>query len=583
MVSRNADNIIRVAPMKKMLLALLILVLLVTIGIPAAFHFNKPSLEDYRAFYNGNIITMNPLQPNAQAMLLMGDSIEKLGTTEEILALLPLGYPSTDLNGNTMIPGILDAHGHFPGEGLHAVAADLNSPPIGNKLTISDIESALTEYASKTDKGDWIRGFGFDDTTIAEQRFITVQELDAISTEHPIFVFHISAHMAVVNSFALELLNIDKYTLNPEGGEYQKDKNGELTGLLLENAHHSARQAALNFSTLDALSVINFATNRYLKQGITTAQNGMLHKENFDLVSMSAKLGLYDIRQIIWPSVETAEAILSGEKDTDAFNDKMFKLGAVKIVADGSIQGYTGYLTHPYHVPAVDRKDDYAGYPLQARQTLVDIVEKYHQAGMQIAIHGNGDASIDDIIFAIESAQNKRPNPDARFIVVHSQMVRDDQLMKYKELGITPSYFNAHVYYWGDRHREIFIGPDRAKRISPLATTEQLGIKFTTHSDSPVVPMTPWLNAWSAVTRQTSSGQTLGLNEAVSRYSALTAMTIDAAWQVFEEQTRGSLEPGKFADFVILEKDPLASNNNLKDPVVLSTWIGGIRKYKLVP
>jgi predicted amidohydrolase YtcJ len=565
--------------MKKILLMLFILAILVVVGVPAAFHFSKPSIEDYRAFYNGNIITMNEIQPKAQAMLLAGDKIEKLGSTEEILTLLPEGYPSIDLKGKTIVPGIIDAHGHFPGEGLPAVAADLNSPPIGNKLVISDIIEALTEQAQKTDKGDWVRGFGYDDTTIAEQRFITVQELDAISTEHPIFVFHISAHMAVVNSYGLELLGIDKNTQNPEGGEYKKDKNGELTGLLLENAHQSAKQAALHFSPLDALSVINLATDRYLQQGITTAQNGLLQKINFDITTMSAKLGLYNIRQIIWPAAETADAILAGEKETNAFNDEMFKLGAVKIVADGSIQGYTGYLTHPYHVTAKDRQDDYVGYPLQARQTLIDSVEKFHKAGLQIAIHGNGDASIDDIIAAVENAQNKYPNKDPRFIVVHSQMVRDDQLLKYKALGITPTYFNAHIYYWGDRHNDIFVGPERARRMSPLASTEKLGIKYTTHSDSPVVPMTPWLNAWNAVSRETSSGKVLGLNEAVSPYSALKAMTIDAAWQVFEEHSRGSLEAGKLADFVILENDPLASLENLKNPGVLNTWIGGVPKY----
>jgi predicted amidohydrolase YtcJ len=565
--------------MKKILLMLFALVILVVIGIPAAFHFSKPSFEDHRAFFNGNIITMNTLQPNAQAMLLAGDKIEKLGTTDEILALLPEDYPAIDLKGKTIVPGIIDAHGHFPGEGLSAVAADLNSPPIGSHLTINDITQVLTEQMLKTDKGDWVRGFGYDDTTITEQRFITVKELDAISTEHPIFVFHISAHMAVVNSYALKLLNIDKHTPNPEGGEYQKDKNGELTGLLLENAHQTAKQAALNFSAVDALAVINLATDRYVQQGITTAQNGLLQKITFDMATMSAKLGLYNIRQVIWPAAETVDAILAGGKETDAFNDEMFKLGAVKLVADGSIQGYTGYLTHPYHVAAKDRKDDYVGYPLQARQTLVELVEKYHKADLQIAIHGNGDASIDDIIAAVENAQDKYPNKDPRFIVVHSQMVRDDQLLKYKALGITPTYFNAYVYYWGDRHRETFIGPDRASRISPLASTQKLGIKFTIHSDSPVVPMTPWLNAWNAVSRETSSGKVLGINEAVSRYSALKAMTIDAAWQVFEEHSRGSLEAGKLADFVILEKDPLASLQNLKNPGVLNTWIGGVPKY----
>ena len=568
--------------MKKVLLSILVFVIILVVGLPVFIHMSKPTAKDFRAFYNGNIITMNTQQPEAQAILLAGDTIEFIGSTEEVLKRLPHGNPSTDLDGKTMMPGIIDAHGHFPGEGLPAVAADLNSPPIGPVKTMPDVISALKIEANKTDKGDWVRGFGFDDTTIAEQRFITVQELDAISTEHPIFVFHISAHMAVVNSYALALLGIDKHTPDPEGGEYQKDMNGELTGLLLENAHQSAKQTALKFSPLEAISVTEFATQRYLKQGMTTAQNGLMQKSIFDLSSMSEKLDLFKIRQIIWPATDLADAFLSGENSTDVFNDETFKHGAVKVIADGSIQGYTGFLSHPYHVKAHNRESDYKGYPLQARQQLINSVEKYHKANLQIAIHGNGDAAIDDIIAAVENAQAKYPKKDPRFIVVHSQMVRDDQLLKYKALGITPTYFNAHVYYWGDRHRDTFIGPARANRISPMASTEKLGIRFTTHSDSPVVPMTPWLNAWNAVTRQTSSGETLGIQEAISIHSALKAMTIDAAWQVFEEDTRGSLEVGKYADFAILEKNPLASLDNLKDPVVLSTWIAGVRQFHLI-
>lgn len=566
-------------PMKKLLLSLLVFMIVLIIGLPSIFYLSKPEAKEFRAFYNGQVITMNAQQDVADALLLKGGLIHKVGSTQDILAALPKGQPATDLKGKTIVPGIIDAHGHFPGEGLHAVAADLNSPPIGNILNMEQVIAALKEKAQATSEGDWVRGFGFDDTTIAEQRHISIQELDAISTEHPIFVFHISAHMAVVNSFALKMLGIDKNTPNPEGGEFQKDKNGELTGLLLENAHQSAKQTALKFSPLDALAVVDFASKRYLQQGVTTAQNGLLQKNVYDLVNMSARLDLYKIRQIVWPAQGTADAILSGEKSITAFNDAMYKLGAVKLVADGSIQGYTGYLTHPYHVPAHDRKDDYVGYPPQAKANLIEMVEKYHKAGMQIAIHGNGDASIDDIIEAVENAQQKYPNPDARFIVVHAQTVREDQLLKFKDLGITPTFFNAHVYYWGDRHRDIFLGADRANRISPMASAEKLGLRFSTHSDSPVVPMTPWLNAWNAVTRETSSGETLGIEQGIQPYRALQAMTIDAAWQVFEEDTRGSLEAGKFADFVILENNPLSSIKNLKEPNVLSTWIAGINRY----
>ncbi len=251
------------------------------------------------------------------------------------------------------------------------------------------------------------------------------------------------------------------------------------------------------------------------------------------------------------------------------------RVSAVKLSQDGSLQGYTGFLSSPYHQQP-EGKSQYAGYPARSRENLVEMVKNYHRAGYQIAIHGNGDAAIDDILYAYREAQAEFPRPDARHRIEHCQTPRDDQLDQIRELGVTPSFFIAHVYYWGDRHRDLFLGPDRAERISPLASARERGIRFTIHNDTPVTPVDPLHLVWCAVNRQTRNGEILGPEQRIDTYAALQAVTIDAAWQNFEENIKGTIELGKLADFVILAENPLTVERlKLKDIQVVETIVGG--------
>jgi hypothetical protein len=255
----------------------------------------------------------------------------------------------------------------------------------------------------------------------------------------------------------------------------------------------------------------------------------------------------------------------------------------VKLIADGSIQGYTAYLREPYFVPpAADPAE--RGYPRYPKQELAERIATYRAAGLQVAVHGNGDAAIDDILDALEAAQRGDPQLDARPIIIHAQMTRPDQLDRMKQLRAIPSFFVLHTYYWGDRHRERFLGPERAARISPTHTAQQKGVRFTLHCDTPVVPMEPLRLVWAAVNRRTTSGQELGPEERIDVNSALRAVTIDAAFQHFEEDLKGSLEPGKLADLVILGRSPLAiPEEEIADVPVLETIIGGKSVFRAAP
>jgi predicted amidohydrolase YtcJ len=510
----------------------------------------------------------------AEAVLIKGEHIAAVGSTEEIMEQVDADTIVTRLQGKTMLPGFIEAHGHFPGSGLSAVAADVNSPPIGDVESIAQVLEKIRELASRTPEGEWVVAYGFDDTMIAEKRFVTVDELDRVSTKHPIFVMHISAHMGVVNRVALQEAGITEASPDPEGGEIVRDESGRLTGLLKETAHDPLREMALDFSLRRGLAALRAAARDYMSKGVTTAQNGLTLSSQASVLMWASRIGLVPLRLVVWPEVSLARAIDDGQvtlKQTDKFT-----VGAAKIISDGSIQGYTGYLSAPYFVLPEDGSQDYRGYPTLPGDELADIVKDLHARGWQVAIHANGDAAIDAVIDAVAQAQRASPRDDPRHIVVHAQMTRNDQLESYRVLGLTPSFFPAHVYYWGDRHREIFLGPDRAARISPLKTATDEQVRYTIHLDTPVVPMDPLLLVWTAARRETSSGKVLGAEERIDVMQALRAITIDAAWQLFQEDNRGSIEPGKLADLIVLSGDPLADPDALRELAVEKTLIGGV-------
>jgi len=565
--------------LKKFGKGVLTLAVIVTVSVLVIHYKNLP--PESKVYINGYVLTMDSENTIAEAIAVERDKIIAAGSNEEIKKYITDSSIVVDLKGKTILPGFVDAHSHFPGAGLYALGADLNSPPIGPVKDVAGAIEALKKVASTIDKGDWIIGFGYDDTILKEKRHLTRHDLDKASTDHPICAMHISGHFAVANTLALEKAGIDSSSLNPQGGVIHKDPDtDEPTGLLEESAREPLYKMAIDFSLLDQLKIMKMAVKEYAKSGVTTAQNGLADKMMMNGLSMASKFGLIPLRQIIWPDLEMGEKILNKELSPEKMNSDIYHVGALKLIADGSIQGYTGYLSKPYHVPY--RGDAaYRGYPIYKKEKLAEIVTKFHSKGFQIAIHGNGDAAIDDIIYAIEKAQKANPRKDHRHIIIHSQMAREDQLDKMKELGITPSFFSAHTYYWGDRHFNIFMGPERARRMSPAKSALKKKIPFTIHLDTPVVPMSPLLAIWSTVNRISSGGKAIGPEQRISVMQAIRATTIDAAWQVFQEDNRGSIEKGKFADLVILSANPLKEPSKIKDIRVEETIVGGKTVYIL--
>ncbi|MFK8018932.1 MAG: amidohydrolase [Pseudomonadales bacterium] len=534
-----------------------------------------------RAYINGNLLSMDDNNSIHQAVLIENGRIKAVGSNEEVSALIDKSTLVSDLNGKTMMPGIVDAHGHFPGSGLTKLTADLNSPPIGGVRSIAELQQQLELSKATLENGKWLIGLGYDDTLLAEERHPTRADLDIVSSEHPIFIMHVSGHMGVANSLALQLANINELSDDPPGGVIDKDDSGKPSGLLEENALKPIQTLAMDFGVLELLKLMSFAVNEYASMGVTTAQSGGVDERMYTGLRWASRLGLLKSRLVVFPLADSmGPALLAKPEEFDQHNSDEFTVGPIKIIADGSIQGYTGYLSQPYHVQRPNEADpNYRGYPRMTATALSRQVSYYHNAGLQMAIHGNGDASIDDIISAFDGALQTTPNADPRLILIHAQMARADQLDRFKDLGITPSFFSAHTYYWGDRHSRLFMGPDRAAAMSPAKWAVDRSLPFSIHLDTPVVPMQPFLLVWSAVNRISSEGRLIGADQRISTLEALRAITIDAAWQIFQDQNRGSIESGKWADLIVLSDDPLLNPVAIKDIQVLETVVAGRTIY----
>ncbi|WP_432471459.1 amidohydrolase [Amphritea sp. HPY] len=551
--------------------------------LSAALLTGITATPEHRIFINGTVLTMDEHNSVAQAISVRDGVIEAVGSDQTIRQMIEAGSQITDLQGKTLIPGFIDAHSHFPVSGLNAISADLSPPPVGKVETIAKLLQQIREKVEITPTGEWILGFGYDDSSLMEQRHPTRLELDQIAPDHPVYLWHSSGHMGVANSVALKKIGFNEMTPDPPGGVIGRDaKTGLLNGLLQEQAALSLNELISDFSAIDYYQVFQQATDEYVSKGITTAQSGGIGLSLARALYWANKLDQLPFRLVIFPNDEGfGKQLLNGQLAPTDFNSERFYIGPVKIIADGSVQGRTAFLREPFYQNPSD-KPDYRGFPSIEQASLSSTVFAYHQAGFQLAIHGNGDAGIDNILHAFSAAQKEFPVADPRMILVHAQMARTDQLQDMQKLGITPSFFPTHTYYWGDQHLARFMGPERGPMMSPTGSASVIGLKFSVHTDAPVTPIDPLQLLWSTVNRRSATGQLIGAGQRISVMQALRAMTIDAAWQVFQEKNRGSIEPGKYADLVVLSGNPLLQPQDMRQLSVDETIVGGKTVYRSI-
>ena len=479
-----------------------------------------------------------------------------------------------DFGGQAILPGFIDAHGHASYLAFATQVANLASPPVGGINTIKELQAELRKFIEESNlqPGEWVMGLGYDDSLLSEQRHPTKEDLDAVSTEHPIYLIHVSAHLGAANSLALSLANINTETKDPPGGKIRRYQNSsEPNGVFEETAAYPLQQLAMS-AYKDPIGSVKSAMEIYAKNGITTAQDGASSKETIGLMQAADAQGKINLDIISYPIGQNG---LLKEIDTLSFGSYTgrLKIGGIKLILDGSPQGKTAYLTEPYYKPPHSESDSYKGYPLIPQSEVSKWVKEYAELKIPIMAHANGDAAADMLIEAVKQANM---NSDHRTIMIHAQTVREDQLDQMRELKIIPSYFSTHTFYWGDWHRDSVFGEERAMRISPTKSSLDRNMPFTVHNDAPVVPPDMIRLLWSTTNRKTRSGKVLGEEQKISIYAALEAMTINAAYQHFEDDIKGTIEVGKQADLVVLSEDPLSIHpEKLLNLKVVATYSKG--------
>lgn len=537
-------------------------------------------------YVNGTILTMDSRASVEEAMAVKDSRILAVGTQTHCRSFAGPDTVVVDLGGKVMLPGFVDGHSHFGTAGLLAATQlNLSSPPVGTVRTIGELKAILKAKAASTPKGQWILGYGYDDTGLEEKRHPLAADLDEVTPDHPVMLRHVSGHLSVCNSLALSLVNYTKDTPDPFGGVIRRDASGNPNGVLEEPpATHPVYKIIPPASDEDWLRGIQAADAAYNAKGVTSAQDGFLAEDSWKAFKTAHGKGMLRTRVQVLPGVlrMNIDQFTNNKSGTQLTKDCMLSLGAAKMLADGSLQCYSGYLSSPYHKVIYDLPGGphWRGYPMEPEHSFTDRVVELHRKGWQLAIHGNGDDAIQMILNAYEEAQKRYPRANARHIIIHCQTVRDDQLDRIRRLGVVPSFFVVHTYFWGDRHYEFFLGPDRAERIDPLRSALNRGIVFSNHNDTYVTPIDPLLSVWSAVNRITSSGRVLGEHQTIPVLEALRSVTSWAAFQACEEDIKGSLEPGKLADMVVLEENPLTvDKKHIKDIKIAATLVGNKLVY----
>ncbi|NMM47854.1 amidohydrolase [Marinigracilibium pacificum] len=532
-------------------------------------------------YHNGDIITMEGDNPEyAEALVVDKDKIVFVGSEIEAKEKY-MNFSKVDLKGKTLVPGFVDGHVHFSALGTQALSANLLASPDGEVNTIDDLIRVFKDWTNNNEPelfNGWYIGMGFDDAIFG--KFPTKDDLDKVSKEVPVMAIHISGHFCVINTKGLEVAGITSDTENPEGGIIRRvSGTNEPNGVLEELAAIPLMGKTITPDTPEKIDKFtNAAQDLAISFGYTTAQEGRASTNHEALAKFATEGKL----KIDVPSY--IDYAIPKYFETDWYSTEYknhYRIAGIKLTLDGSPQGRTAWRTEPYLIPPDGESADYNGYPaIPEDEKVQEIVNMAYKNSWQLLVHCNGDAAADQMIRAVSNAANEFGNTDRRTTLIHGQYIRYDQIDSLAKYDIIPSLFPMHTYYWGDWHRQI-IGEEKGSHISPTKTAlKKCGI-VTSHTDAPVALPNLMMILWTTVNRQTRSGDIIGPEEALTPYEALKTITIWGAYQHFEEDTKGSLKPGKLADLVILSDNPLKVDPlSLKDILVLETIKEGNSIYK---
>lgn len=535
-------------------------------------------------YSGGDILTMVGSNPTyVESIIVKNGIIEFAGSLEDAVHIAGDMCIKVDLKGATMLPGFIDGHAHFASFSGQAIGAQILPPPDSGAKNIPELLKILKSWNTPENIAltGWIFGMGFDDSVLEERRFPTKHDLDKVSTETPIMILHISGHFAVVNSKGLEVLNINASTPNPEGGLIRRENGNEPNGVLEELAAIPYFSKTLAPKSIEAANkFFESGQEMALSYGYTTAHEGRTMLENHQMMVQASENRRLKLDVVSYVDYMFADSLINTKWYSEKYNNH-YRIAGMKVTLDGSPQGRTAWRTQPYLIPPDGANIGYQGYPAIPQDSVVEaLYEKAFTNNWQVITHANGDAAMDQMIRTMKKVSKTYGNDNRRSVLIHGQYVREDQLDSFKDLDVIASLFPLHTYYWGDWHKEI-IGDSLGNKISPTRTALDKGLKITIHTDAPVALPNLMRMVGISVERKSRSGDVIGKHERLTPYEALKGITIWSAYQHFEEDRKGTIEKGKLADLVILDKNPIkVSKEKIKDIIVLETIKEGVSVYK---
>jgi predicted amidohydrolase YtcJ len=548
--------------------------------LPGCF---KKQEQATTVFIGGTVLTVDADFSEAEAIAFRGNRILAVGTDAEVRKAAGNGPKIVDLRGKTVLPGFVDPHTHVIAGSI--VDAIMEYVGMARFQTTDQVLAHIVQRAAETPAGEWLVFRNFDPAVQEGPKALTFAELDPISTDHPIFVLNASGHLAYANSKAFEVSGITNDVEDPAGGEFVRDADGNLNGFMKNNV--AFIQVAQNYPAMavaDPVEGLIGLLDKWGSVGLTTASElslGALSQTPADaqVMAAAAQSGRLNARIRAYPFYTLGAEVWDEAGVHQGDGNALTRIAGYKLVADGSNQGHTGLQREPYLGTEDDR-----GLAYMSPEELTAVALERAKKGWHLSIHGNGDAAIDNILDTCEALRDAGIDMSkVRPRIEHCSILHDEQIARMKKLGVSASFLIGHVHYWGIAMRDEVFGEKKAQLLDRCRSVEEAGVGFSLHSDFMVTDPNPLHMIEMAVTRKTwkEPDYVLAPQEKISVESAIRALTSEAAWQLFSEHEIGSLESGKFADLVILDKDPRKVNpDTIKKIKVLETWMDGKRVYQ---
>jgi len=533
-----------------------------------------PCLDADLIVRGGHIVTMDSGGAIVSALAIRDGRILARGTDDEIAGCSSARTKIVDLHGQTVLPGLIDVHTHTMewAEGILRDQLDVTYPKVHS---IADIVAMVRERAAKTPKGQWITGAGWDDSKFAEHRYINRHDLDAVAPDNPVYLDHVSGHLIAVNSAALKLAGITRDSADPNGGVIEKDAAGEPTGILKDTAMDLAGKLLPPDPPDIHMRAAKLISERALALGLTTIHDIFISSDEIRGYQDAYARGWLKLRVQMSPriaSIDDAEQLVKLGIHT-GYGDDTLKFGAAKMFADGGMGARTIAIYPP---PVVGEPQNFG-----VLRWKPEDMHKAHliaaRAGWQLETHAIGDRAIDEVLDSYAAVMKELNLTDARFRIVHAGISTPAIQKRLADLHVLVDGNPPFVYWIGSWFKKY--GPERVRWSYPAKSYIENGVIEAAGSDVPVTPLSPWWGIWAAVARKDlATGEVLAPEERLTISEALRLYTYNGAYAGFEEKTKGTLEPGKLADFIVVDRDALSvPTEQLKDVQVLATYVGGER------